>query len=54
MDKIKNFKNFFESIPDCREIVISLFSNKKMLIHYKNVGFKKNDIYRLILKYKMN
>ena len=43
MDHLKFLKILFESIPDCRTVVlIMLFYLKKMLISYTMVDFKKN------------
>ena len=53
MNNIKCFKGLFESIPDCREIVISMFLTKNGVDLSHECGFLKNDIYRLCLSFKI-
>ena len=52
MDNVNYFKDFFESIPDYRKIVILIFliQNDKNL--FKKIGFSKKDINLLNLEFK--
>ena len=52
MDNIKYFKDIFESIHDCKKIVLLKFliQNDKNLL--KEIGFSKNDINLLNLEFK--
>ena len=52
MNYEKYFKDFFESIPDYKKIVliIFLFQNDKNSL--KEIGFSKNDINRINLDFK--
>ena len=49
---VNYFKDFFESIPDYRKIVLLIFliQNDKNLL--KEIGFSKNDILLLNLEFK--
>ena len=46
------FKDNFESIPDYRKIVLSIFSIQKDKYLLHEVGFSERDINRLELEFK--
>ena len=52
MNNEKFFRVLFESIPDCRKVVliIFLFQNDKYLL--REIGFSERDINRLKLEFK--
>ena len=52
MNNIKYFKDLLESIPDCREILLSMFLTENGVDLSHECGFLKNDIYRLCLEFQ--
>jgi len=52
MDHVNYFKELFESIPDYRKIVLSMFLIKDDKELLKEVGFSKDDINQLSLYFK--
>ena len=52
MDKIKYFKDLFESIPENRKIVIILFWLIMIMIFSIECGFLETDFNRLYSKFK--
>ena len=52
MDNVNYFKDFFESVPDYRKIVLLMFLIKDDKNLFKKVGFSKNDINLLSLEFK--
>ena len=47
MDHVNFFKDFFESIPDYRKIVLILFLTKIDVYFLNGCGFYKNDLFRV-------
>ena len=52
MNNSNYFKDVFESIPDYRKIVSLTFSIQNDKNSIKEIGFSKNDINLLNLKFK--
>ena len=53
MDNLNYFKDLFESIPDYRKVVLLIFIGKDHKNLSKEIGFIKNGINQLSLKYKI-
>ena len=53
MDHLNCFRDFFESIPDYRKIVIIMFLIKNDDDLIQECGYLKNDINRLCLEFKI-
>ena len=52
MDNLNFFKDFFESIPDYRKIVLILFLIKNDKNFLLEIGYSERDIDRLNLEFK--
>ena len=50
---MNSFKDFIESIPDYRKIVLLVFLIENDYDLLKEVGFSKNDFFQLSLEFKM-
>ena len=52
MDNVKKFKDLFESIPNCRNVVSLMFFIKNENIFKTEYGFLRNDVNRLCKEFK--
>ena len=52
MDNVNYFKDFFESVPDYRKIVLWMFLIKDDKNLLKDVGFSNDDINQLSFYFK--
>ena len=52
MDHVNHFEDLFQSIPDCRKIVLLMFMIKNDIDFLTECGFLEKDINRLCLEFK--